>query len=58
MPPKFDLEAEALEALDKARERADAMKKAGALRNAANSQGILFAKRGRPAKTSIANTDR
>jgi hypothetical protein len=57
MPPKFDLEAEALEALDKARalprgrERADAMKKAGALRYAANSQSILFAKRGRPAKT-------
>jgi hypothetical protein len=55
--PKPDLEAEALEALEKARalpqgpERAEALKKAGALQNIANSQGISFAKRGRPAKS-------
>ena len=56
-PAKIDLEAEALEALEKARalphgpERTEALKKAGALQNAVNSQGIAFAKRGRPAKT-------
>jgi hypothetical protein len=55
--PKLDLEAEALMALEKARamphgrERAEALKKAGALQNAAVSQGIAFAKRGIPAKT-------
>jgi hypothetical protein len=32
-------------------ERAEALKKAGALQNIASSQGISFAKRGRPAKT-------
>jgi hypothetical protein len=54
---KPDLECEALEALEKARalphgpERAEALKKAGALQNIASSQGISFAKRGRPAKT-------
>ena len=32
-------------------ERTAAMKKAGILRNAADLQGIVFAKRGRPAKT-------
>jgi hypothetical protein len=54
--PKLDVEAEALMALEKARamprgsERAEAMKKAGTLQNAVNSQGISFAKRGRPAK--------
>jgi hypothetical protein len=31
-------------------ERTEAMKKAGILRNAADIQGIFFAKRGRPAK--------
>jgi hypothetical protein len=52
----FDLEAEALMALEKARamprgvERAEALKKAGALQNTALSQCILFNKRGRPAK--------
>jgi hypothetical protein len=54
---KFDLEADALMALEKARamprgvERAEALKKAGALQNTALSQCILFNKRGRPAKT-------
>jgi hypothetical protein len=55
--PKLDLETEALAALEEARtlppgpERIAAMKKAGILRNAADLQGIFFAKRGRPAKT-------
>ena len=55
--PELDLDAEALAALDEARamlhgpERTAAMKKAGILRNAADLQGIVFAKRGRPAKT-------
>jgi hypothetical protein len=55
--PKVDLDAEALAALDAARrlppgpERNEAMKKAGILRNAADLQGVFFAKRGRPAKT-------
>jgi hypothetical protein len=55
--PKLDLDAEALAALDEARalphgpERTEAMKKAGILQNAANLQGIIFAKRGRPVKT-------
>jgi len=54
--PKLDLEAEALAALEQARtmppgpERNVAMKQAGILRNAAELQGIFFAKRGRPAK--------
>jgi hypothetical protein len=54
---KFELEAEALMALEKAQamprgmERAEALKKAGALQNTALSQCILFNKRGRPAKT-------
>jgi hypothetical protein len=54
---KLELEAEALAALEEARrmpagpERTEAMKKAGILRNAADSQGVFFAKRGRPAKT-------
>jgi hypothetical protein len=57
MSPKPDLEAEALEALEKARalphgrERAEALKKAGALQIAVDLQGISFAKRGRPTKT-------
>jgi hypothetical protein len=55
--PKLDLEAEALEALAKARalpcgqERAEALKKAATLQNLASSQGISYAKRGRPAKS-------
>ena len=55
--PKLDLEAEALTALEQARtmqpgpERTEAMKRAGILRNAADLQGLFFAKRGRPAKT-------
>ena len=53
----LDLEAEALAALEAARAlppgpaRNEAMKQAGILRNAADLQGIFFAKRGRPAKT-------
>ena len=55
--PKLELEAEALTALEQARtmppgpERNEAMKQAGILRNAAELQGIFFAKRGRPAKS-------
>jgi hypothetical protein len=55
--PRLDLEAEALAALEAARTlppgtaRNEAMKQAGILRNAADLQGIFFAKRGRPAKT-------
>jgi hypothetical protein len=55
--PKLDLEAEALTALEAARTlppgpaRNEAMKQAGILRNAADLQGMFFAKRGRPAKT-------
>jgi hypothetical protein len=54
---KFDLEAAALAALEEARalppgaQRTEAMKLAGILRNAADLPGILFAKRGRPAKS-------
>jgi hypothetical protein len=54
---KLDLDAEALAALEEARamphgpERTKAMKQAGNLRNAADLLGIVFAKRGRPAKT-------
>ena len=53
---ELDLDAEAVVALEAARamphgpERTEAMKKAGILRNAADLQGIFFAKRGRPAK--------
>jgi hypothetical protein len=55
--PKIDLETEALLALEEARtkapgpERTEAMKRAGILRNAADMQGLLFAKRGRPPRT-------
>jgi len=55
--PQLDLEAEALAALEKARgmphgaERSESMKTAGILRNAADSRGVCFAKRGRPSKT-------
>lgn len=54
--PKLDLEAEALSALELARnmepgpQRTEAMKRAGILRNAADLQGLFFAKRGRPPK--------
>jgi hypothetical protein len=53
---ELDLGAEAFAALEEARamppgpERTKAMKKAGNLRNAADLLGIVFAKRGRPAK--------
>jgi len=55
--PKLDLDAQALIALEEARqmtpgpERTEAMKRAGILRNAADLQGLFFAKRGRPTKT-------
>lgn len=55
--PKRDLDIEATTALDRARalppgpERTEAMKRAGILRNAADMQGLFFAKRGRPSKT-------
>jgi hypothetical protein len=51
-----DLDADATAALEQARalrpgpERAKALKQAGILRNAADMQSVLFAKRGRPAK--------
>ena len=54
---ELDLDAEAVVALEAARamprgpERTEAMKKAGILRKAADLPGIVFAKRGRPAKT-------
>jgi hypothetical protein len=54
--PQLDLDAEAQAALEQARamepgpERTDAMKRAGILRNAADLQGLFFAKRGRPEK--------
>jgi len=53
---ELDLDFEALAALEEARglphgpERTEALKRAGLLRKAADSQGIVFAKRGRPAK--------
>ncbi len=59
LPPSPDfqaLDAEADRALDEARhlpqgrERTEALKKAGLLRNAADARGILLPKRGRPAK--------
>jgi hypothetical protein len=55
--PRSDLDAEAQMALEEARamqpgpERTEAMKRAGILRNAADLQGLFFAKRGRPAKS-------
>jgi len=55
--PRADLDAEAVMALEQARamqpgpERTEAMKRAGILRNAADLQGLFFAKRGRPAKS-------
>ena len=55
-PDVHDLDAKAVAALEEARDmapgpdRTEAMKKAGILRNAADIQGLFFAKRGRPAK--------
>jgi hypothetical protein len=51
-----DLDAEASEALEAARAmpngaaKAEALKKAGLLRKAADARGITFAQRGRPRK--------
>ena len=51
-----DWDAKATEALENARamppgkEKSEALKKAGFLRNAADMQGLFFPKRGRPAK--------
>jgi hypothetical protein len=53
---RIDLDAQAQLALDEARamppgeEKREALRKAGALRNAADMGGFLFAKRGRPPK--------
>jgi hypothetical protein len=55
--PQQDLQLEALVALEQARAmphgpaRSEALKRAGILQNAADMQGLLFAKRGRPSKT-------
>jgi hypothetical protein len=55
--PRQDLQIEALVALEQARAmphgraRSEALKRAGILQNAADMQGLLFAKRGRPPKT-------
>jgi hypothetical protein len=55
--PRQDLQMEALVALEQARAmphgpaRSEALKRAGILQNAADMQGMLFAKRGRPPKT-------
>jgi hypothetical protein len=53
---RIDLDAQAQVALDEARamppgpQKTEALRKAGALRNAADLGGFLFAKRGRPPK--------
>jgi hypothetical protein len=53
---RIDLDAQAQLALDEARamapgeQKREALRKAGALRNAADIGGFLFAKRGRPPK--------
>ncbi|MEI9924335.1 MAG: hypothetical protein WDN50_13130 [Bradyrhizobium sp.] len=53
-PDSRNENARALDALEEAREmppgpqRIDALKKAGALRHAADHHGLTFAKRGRP----------
>ena len=53
---KQDLQIEAMVALEQARAlphgpaRSEALKRAGILQNAADMQGVLFAKRGRPRK--------
>jgi hypothetical protein len=55
--PSRDLHLEALAALEQARAmpqgpaRSEALKRAGLLQNAANMQGLTFAKRGRPPKS-------
>ena len=55
-PPSRDLHLEALAALEQARAmpqgpaRSEALKRAGILQNAADMQGLTFAKRGRPPK--------
>jgi hypothetical protein len=55
--PQRDLQMEALVALEQARAmphgpaRSEALKRAGILQNAADMQGLLFAKRGRPPKS-------
>jgi hypothetical protein len=55
-PRSHDFEAEAEEALAAAREmppgpeRIEALKRAGQLRKAADVDGVIFAKRGRPPK--------
>ncbi|UPJ46690.1 hypothetical protein IVB30_25590 [Bradyrhizobium sp. 200] len=55
--PRRDLQIEAHAALEKARAmpygpaRSEALKRAGILQNAADMQGLQFAKRGRPPKT-------
>lgn len=52
-----DLQAEAIIALEEARAmphgpaRSEALKRAGLLQKAADTQGVQFAKRGRPRKT-------
>jgi hypothetical protein len=54
--PKRDLHMEALAALEQARAmpkgraRSEALKRAGMLQNAADMQGLTFARRGRPPK--------
>jgi len=54
--PRQDLHIEALAALEQARAmphgpaRSEALKRAGILQSAADMQGLLFAKRGRPPK--------
>ena len=54
--PNQDLHLEALAALEQARAmphgpaRSEALKRAGLLQNAADLQGVTFAKRGRPPK--------
>jgi len=56
-PTHHDLDADALMALDQARklkpgpQRAEAMKRAGILRHAADLRGLFFPKRGRPRNT-------
>jgi hypothetical protein len=55
--PQRDLHMEALTALEQARAmphgpaRSEALKRAGILQKAADMQGVVFAKRGRPPKT-------
>jgi hypothetical protein len=54
----LDLDAQAQAALEEARamppgpQKTEALRKAGMLRNAADVRGFIFAKRGRPTKTT------